>query len=104
MIQHGVFADPDAEFDYLWSPSSFEQTSFGDTEGDRRLIGILHIDDTHDREDLIEKMMSKFASYTFSKITAEEALALCIKWYGDYFEMDSDGFAIIDDRPDDTVL
>jgi len=104
------YSDPEDEFNYLWSPSSFEQTSFVGTEGDKRLIGIVHLSDKHDKPSCIEKINRKFQAYTFTDVTPEEVVLLCNGWYpapeGEevYFTLDVDGFTIIDNRPNEVTL
>ena len=88
---------PNEDFETLWDPSKLVDTGINEPKGHR---SIAYLDLAEQHEDKVEKICLNFSHYAFTALTAEETVAKCIEWYGDYFELDEDGFTIIDNRPD----
>jgi hypothetical protein len=80
-------------------PITFEETGYGNTEDDKRFIGIISYDDSVVDESLLNKFISKYSYHSFTIKTDEEISALLLKWYGDEVVLE-DG-VIVDNRPID---
>jgi len=61
---------------------TFEETGFGNTENDKRLIGIISYDDNVVSESLLARFITKFSYHSFTLKTDEEIKALLLEWYG----------------------
>jgi hypothetical protein len=77
------------------------ETGFGNTNNDKRILGIIEYDDSFTK---IDRYIDNYSSYSFVRITPEKALELCNEWMGEgMFELGSDGFTLIDNRPKDII-
>ena len=95
--------DPDMEINRLWPNIKFTGTRYGETENDKRLLGIIEYDDETIGSDAINRFYDNFAHYTFYSTTPELAVDLCNEWYGtgSDFTLGSDDWTIIDGRPEE---
>jgi len=102
-INKGIWQDPSYETNTQWNNIVFlTETSFGNTENDKRFLATIEYDENFDK---IDRYINNYSSYSFTRITPAKALELCIEWYGeDMFELDVDGFTLIDKRPVPEVL
>lgn len=66
------------------------------TDGDKYL-GIVDVSS----DEILNVVIDMFKIFSLSFITEQQALSLCKSWYGDYFELDKDGFNIIDNRKEE---
>ena len=90
---------PTLDFSLKWAPSVFEETLIQGTGLDARYLGVIEIDDSHDKEHLLERMFNGMSHYEFIEKTPAEALALANEWHGEgSFELDTDGFTLVDLR------
>ena len=54
-------------------------------------------------ENDIKQVIDIFKIHDMVVITPAIALNCCVQWAGNYFELDEDGFTIIDNRPEDIL-
>lgn len=89
----------------LWIGMTFTEMMYGETEKDKRMLGILEYDETKFSTEAIERFWKNFSYFTMTEITAEKAKDLCNEWYPskrkgeDYFKLNKDGFSLIDNKP-----
>ena len=96
--------DPTKEFGHKWNPSRFVECPLVGTGDDARLVGYIELDESHDNEKLINRLLGEFAHHGFVLKTPEEVLELSNEWYGEgSFELDEDGFTIKDLRPEEEL-
>jgi len=105
----GFYADnrfivhPTFEIKELWNGViSFKETSYGNTETDKRYLGIIEYDDNL-KQEVLDRFIFNFSKNAMFIITPEKALELCNEWYGNYFELNKDGFTLIDNRPEEEI-
>ena len=98
-----IDANINMNWNYEVNPITCKCLSYGNISTDKRMLAVLDIPDSYIQEvkDRFYRSLYCFAS---EQVTAVEALALCIEWYGeDTFELDEDGFTLIDLRPEEEM-
>lgn len=97
-INKGMWQDPSYEANTQWNGTvKMTETCFNGGYDDTRFIGIIEYDDSFTK---IDRYINNYSSYSFNMITTDKALELCTEWYGEgMFELDSDGFTLLDKRP-----
>lgn len=101
MVASGILADPSKAVKAGSWGISFQETGYGNTGTDKRLIGTIEYDETVVSEELLTKFINKFSYHSFTIITDTKALELCNTWYPSedtpYFTIDSGN--LVDNRP-----
>ena len=105
-MKHDFLQDPYNAVHNLWVSGNkplinYTEFGYGCTENDARMLAYIEYDDAIMDEELLERFRLNFCYHAFKFITEEKALELVIEWHGEYFELDTDGFTIIDNRPED---
>ena len=105
-----VGADVSANINNNWNYPGREITCielpYGFVEHDKRLLAIIEYPENVYEQEELDKMYNSISSWVAIKIKPTKAVELCNEWYpahegeDPYFELDSDGFTIVDNRPD----
>lgn len=89
-------------WNYETNPITCQTLGYGNTNNDKRQLAIIEIPDNVYNSDVIERFWRSLDVFAAEQITPTKALELCNEWYGiDSFELDVDGFTLIDKRPDE---
>lgn len=101
---------------FTWEENITDKgTSINGTGIDHRHLAVLSWDDSTTNSVKIQDFKTNMGVFAFKQKTVNEALALANTWYpvksGDeasfpdgYFELDTDNFTIIDNRPVDSPI
>lgn len=93
-------------WNYDTNPITIETLGYGNVEFDKRHLAILDIPEYYD-DDVVNRFYRSLDVFACESITPQKALTLCNKWYTDSeliegkttpFELDKDGFTLIDNR------
>lgn len=111
-VSHNTIAHIKPVLDSNWSDVvTITETPYGKVSGDPRMLGIVEGNFTaltavQPEGDTILDRIKASASPFYVQIvaTAQEAVDYCNQWYPSgedpaYFELDVDGFSIVDNRP-----
>ena len=91
------FSHPEDGIKALWNGVvEFKHVLSGNEKVDMRNLATIEYASDFDK---VDRFLNNFGSYSLVSITKEKALALAIEWHGEYFQFDTDGFTIIDNRP-----
>lgn len=93
-------------WNYETNPITIETLGYGNIESDKRHLAILDIPESYD-VDVVDRFYRSLDVFAIAPITPQKALTLCNEWYVDApliegkttpFELDTDGFTLIDNR------
>lgn len=90
-----------------WVFVTTTELNYGNTETDKRRLGIVEYDDTEFLQKHKDRYIVEGSPFGVTFKTPQEAVDLCNEWYpapgseADYFELGSDDFTIIDNRPEE---
>lgn len=93
-------------WNYETNPITCQTLGYGNVEFDKRQLAILDIPEVYDA-DVVDRFYRSLDVFACEPITPQKALTLCNEWYADApliegkelpFELDEDGFTLIDNR------
>jgi len=101
---------PTESVNRLWKDViTFTETNIVGTDEDSRMLGIVEYDDKY-QDEFANKFIPNYSYHCMLEITVEKALELANRWYPqfedeeqvkhDSFELDADGFTLVDKRPE----
>ena len=96
-----IDANVNMNWNYEVDPISCECLSYGNVPSDKRMLAILDLPDSY-KVPARNRLYKSLDAFAAEDVTPEQALALCLEWYGEgTFELDADGFTLVDLRPDE---
>jgi hypothetical protein len=96
-VSESQYIHPTFGVENLFIGIKFNELGFCD--GQDKYLGYMEGD-----EAIILEVIDYFKIHNIIEITPEQALQFCIDWYNSTdFELDTDGFTIIDNRPKDIL-
>ncbi len=107
-----IDANINNNWNYEDNPITCEVLGYGNVNNDKRQLAILDIPEVYD-EDVISRFYRSLDVFAIEQITPEKALELCNEWYADSeliegketpFELDEDGFTLIDNRKHEMLI
>lgn len=99
-------------WNYETNPIACEVLGYGNTANDKRHLAIVDIPDVYD-EDVVSRFYRSLDAFAAEQIEPTKALSLCNEWYANSeliegketpFELDEDGFTLIDNRYFDPMM
>lgn len=102
-----IDANIELNWNYETNPITIETSGYGNVSFDKRHLAILDIPDNVYNADVIDRFYRSLDVFAAEQITPTKALELCNEWYANApliegkttpFELDTDGFTLIDNR------
>ena len=108
-----IDANVNLNWNYEGRPITCECLGYGRVPMDNRMLAIIEIPDNQYSGATINRFWKSIDVFASEQITPQEALDLCNLWYADSplkegklvpFELDIDGFSLIDNRDDEVFM
>jgi hypothetical protein len=99
-VRKNEYEHPDKAVHSLWNNVlTYAETSYSGGTNDLRHVALVEYDEAKLSNTAFQRFLFNFSEYAFYVETPNRIIELLTEWYGDYFELDTDGITIIDNRP-----